>query len=149
MITKQQITDFLANDPIAAAGVSRNPKKFGYSVFKELREKGLNLIPINPNTDEIDGVKTVPSVNHLPENVKALYITTGKENTLEVVKQAKEKGIQHIWIQQTADTPEALAVFDGSDVNLIYKQCILMHHKPHSIHKFHRNIKGFFGKLPK
>lgn len=149
MITKQQITDFLANDPIAAAGVSRNPKKFGYSVFKELREKGLNLIPINPNTDEIDGVKTVNSVTELSEDVKALYITTGKENTLEVVRQAKEKGIKHIWIQQTSDTPEALAVFKDSDVNLIYKQCILMHHKPHSFHKFHRSIKGFFGRLPK
>lgn len=149
MVTQKQISDFLANDPIAAVGVSRNPKKFGYTVFKELRKKGLNLIPIHPNTEEIDGVKTVSSVLDLSENIQALYITTGKENTLEIVKQAKEKGIPHIWIQQTADTPEALAVFDGSDVNLIYKQCILMHHEPHSIHKFHRKIMGFFGKLPK
>ena len=149
MISKQQITDFLAHDPIAAVGVSRNPKKFGYQVFKELRQKGLNLIPINPNTEEIDGVKTVASVSELSPDVQALYIVTGKANTLEVVRQAREKGIKHIWIQQTSDTPEALAELKGEDINLIYKQCILMHHEPNSIHKFHRSIKGFFGGLPK
>lgn len=149
MVTQKQISDFLAHDVIAAVGVSRNPKKFGYTVFKELRQKGLNLIPVHPQTDEIDGVKTVPSVMDLPEEVQALYITTGKNNTLEVVRQAREKGIPHIWIQQTSDTPEALAVFEGTEVNLIHKECILMHHQPHSIHKFHRRIKGFFGRLPK
>lgn len=149
MVTKKQIEDFLANDPIAAAGVSRNPKKFGYSVFKELRQKGLNLIPINPNTDVIDGVHTVSSVANLPENVKALYIVTGKANTLGVVQEAKAKGIQHIWIQQTSDTPEALNELKNTNINVISKECILMHHQPHSIHKFHRGIKGFFGRLPK
>lgn len=149
MVTQKQITDFLANRPIAMAGVSRNPKKFGYTSFQELRKKELELIPINPNADEIDGVKAYHSVEDLPADVNALLIMTRKEQTAGVVKSAKEKGIRHIWIQQMSETPEALAELEGSDVNLISKQCILMFHRPHSIHKFHRNIKKFFGRLPK
>ncbi len=149
MVTQQQITDFLANNPIAMAGVSRNPKKFGFTAFKELRGKDLNLVPINPKADDIDGVKVYQSVEELPDEIKALLIMTNKDQTAAVVKSAKDKGIKHIWIQQMSETPEALAVVKDTDINLISKQCILMHYKPHSIHKFHGSIKKFFGRMPR
>jgi predicted CoA-binding protein len=149
MTTQKQITDFLANDPIAMAGVSRNTKKFGYTAYKELKGKGLNLIPINPNTDEIDGEKSFRSVSDLPDNVKALLVFTKKDQTKLLVQEAKKKGIKHIWIQQMSDTPEAIAELNGTDINLITKQCIMMYHEPHSIHKFHRGLKKLFGALPK
>lgn len=149
MTTQKQITDFLANDPIAMAGVSRNPKKFGFTAFKELKGKGLNLIPINPNADEIEGEKVYRSVKDLPDEVMALLVFTKKNQTQSVLQDAKEKGIKHIWVQQMSDTPEALSVLEGTDINLITKQCIMMFHEPHSIHKFHREIKRFFGGLPK
>jgi predicted CoA-binding protein len=47
MTSIKQINEFLDNQPIALVGVSRNSKKFGYSAFKELKEKGMNLIPVN------------------------------------------------------------------------------------------------------
>lgn len=149
MVSQQQIKEFLANKPIAMAGVSRNPKKFGHTSFKELRNKNLDLIPINPHADEIDGIKAYTSVEELPPDVNALLVMTKKEHTLGVVQAAHKRGIKHIWIQQMSETPEALAELENTDVNLISKQCILMHHSPHSFHKFHRNIKKFFGRMPK
>ncbi len=149
MVRKQQITDFLSNAPIAAAGVSRNKKKFGYAVFKELREKGLDLIPINPHAEDIDGVPVVKEIKDLPENINALYVVTKKDQTLAVVEAAIEKGIKHIWIQQKSETPEAISALAATDTNLITRQCILMHHQPHSIHKFHGSVKRFFGTMPK
>ena len=44
-------------------GVSRNPKKFGYAAFKELKEKGMKIIPVNPEADEILGEKSYSNVN--------------------------------------------------------------------------------------
>jgi len=149
MTSQKQITDFLANDPIAMAGVSRNPKKFGFTAFKELRGKGLNLIPVNPNANEIDGIKAYKSISELPDDANALLVMTKKDQTLSVIKEAKEKGIKNIWIQHMSETPEALAELEGSDINLITKQCILMFYEPHSIHKFHKGVKKFFGGLPK
>jgi len=40
-------------------GVSRNPKKFGYTAFKVLKEKGMNIIPVNPEADEKQGCQTL------------------------------------------------------------------------------------------
>ena len=149
MTSKKQIDQFLAIKPIAIAGVSRNPKKFGRVAFEELTRKGLELIPINPNLDEINGTKCYQSVAALPDEVKALIILTKKDQTAAVVQEALAKGISNIWIQQHTETPEALALLKGKDINVITKQCILMHHKPDSFHKFLRNLKRFFGGMPK
>jgi predicted CoA-binding protein len=149
MATKQQIEQFLSNEPIAMAGVSRNPKKFGRVAYDELTRKGLTLIPVNPNMDSINGTICYPDITQVPVNVKSVIIMTKKDQTAKMVKDALDKGISNIWIQQWSDTPEALALLKGKKINLITGQCILMHHKPDSFHRFHRNLKKFFGGLPK
>jgi len=149
MVTKNQIEQFYSSGAIAMAGVSRNPKKFGRVAYEELSRKGLSLIPVNPHMDSIDGNVCYPSVSQLPDHIQSLIIITKKDQTAQVVAEALEKGMKNIWIQQSSDTPEALALLSGKDVNLITKQCILMHYHPDSFHKFHRNIKRFFGGLPK
>jgi hypothetical protein len=48
-----------------------------------------------------------------------------------------------------AESKEALSELEGSGINYITKECILMHYKPHSIHKFHAALRKFFGRFPK
>jgi hypothetical protein len=149
MPTLKQITEFIDSQPVALVGVSRNPKKFGYAAFKELKEKGMKIVPVNPNAEEILGEKCYPSVKMLPSEVKSIIVFTKKDQTASVIREAKEKGINQIWIQQMADTKEALDELKDTGINYITGECILMHFKPHSFHKFHRAINKFFGRFPK
>jgi predicted CoA-binding protein len=149
MTTLKQINDFLDSQPIALVGASRNPKKFGYTAFKELKEKGMKIIPVNPAATEILGEKSYPNVMMLPPEVQSIIIFTKKDQTASVIREAKEKGIKNIWIQQMADTKEALDELTDSGINFIKGECILMHYKANSIHKFHGNIRKFFGRFPK
>lgn len=145
-----EIQDFLSPKRLAVAGVSRNKKKFGYTVFKELRDKGFEVSPVNPNTDEIDGVKCYASVSLLPGDVKHLHIVTSRKETEKIVDEAVKKGISFIWIQQSSDTPEAVELAQNSGVKLIYKRCIMMYAEPvRSIHAFHRFLNKVFGVYPK
>ena len=149
MAALKQIEEFMASTPVALIGVSRDPKKFGHAAFKELKQKGLDIIPVNPLTDEILGIKTYRDVKSLPPEVKGVIIMTKKDKTAAVVKDAREKGIRNIWIQQMADSKEALKDLEGSGINYITGECILMHYKPHSIHKFHKAVRKLFGVFPK
>jgi hypothetical protein len=149
MTTLKQINDFLDSQPIALVGASRNPKKFGYSAFKELKEKGMKIIPVNPMADEILGEKAYSSVKMLPPEVQSIIIVTKKDQTASVIREAKEKGIRQIWIQQMADSKEAISELKDSGINFITGECILMYYKPHSIHKFHGTLKKLFGRFPK
>jgi predicted CoA-binding protein len=149
MVTLKQIEDFLASEPIAMVGVSRNPRKFGFAAFKELKDKGMNIIPVNRSASEIYQTKTYNDIMSLPSDVKGIIIMTKKNETAEVIRQAKTKGLKQIWVQQMSDNPEALKELEGTDINYITGQCILMYYKPHSYHKFHGFLKRFFGRYPK
>jgi len=149
MVALKQIEDFLLSEPIAMVGVSRNPRKFGYAAFKELKDKGMNVIPVNPYASEIHGSKVYPDIRNLPPEVKGLIIMTKKDQTASIVRDAKGLGLKQIWIQQMADSKEAINELKDTDINFITGECILMHYKPHSFHKFHKTLKKIFGRFPK
>ena len=149
MPSLKQIEDFISAEPVAIVGVSRDPKKFGQMAFKELKNKGLNVIPVNLSAEEILGVKAYPNITALPPEVRGVVIMTKKDQTADVVREAMAKGLKNIWIQQAAESKEALKELEGSDINYITGECILMHYKPHSVHKFHKTLKKFFGRFPR
>lgn len=149
-VKQKEIDAFFDTKTIAVAGVSRNEKKFGYAVYKELKNRGYTVLPINPNTDFVNGNPCFNSVADLPADVDRLVVVTPKKLSLDVLKGAYAKGIKQVWVQQMSDTEEALNYSMAHFDNIVYRQCIMMFAKPvQGMHKFHRNIKGLFGRLPK
>ena len=144
----RDVARFLSLEKYAIAGVSRDPKKFGQVMFRDLRKKGMDVVPINPKTDTIDGVKCYSSVSDLPADVRGVIFMTPKEETLAVAREAIAHGIKDLWVQQGAETKELIAELEKEDVNLVYKQCIMMFWKPDGVHSFHRFLKKIFGGLP-
>lgn len=150
MVTLNEIQKFLEPRKLAIAGASRNLKKFGGVVFKELQANGFILYPINPNAEEIQGVKCYKSVDGLPADVEHLLILTSKEETDSVVHSAIKKGIKMIWIQQKSETPEAVKIIEEAGIPLIYNKCIMMFASPvKGVHGFHRFLTKTFGAYPK
>jgi len=148
-VSRAQINQFLDAKKMAVAGVSRNPKKFGYQVFTVMKEHGYELYPINPYADRIDDIQAFSSIGELPEEVKHLLILRPKAETEKFVMEAIAHGIDHIWIQQMSDTPEAVKIATEAGIRLITRQCIFMWVEPvKGVHKFHRSIKKLFGLLP-
>ena len=148
--SRASIDNFLSSRKIAIAGVSRDPKKFGHVVFRHLADNGYEVYPVNPNTDSIDGTPCIRNVSALPLNVHSLLVVTRKEQTKAVMAEAIGKGIDNIWIQQMSDTPEAVELAQSHPVNLITKECILMHAEPvKGVHNFHRFMKRLFGRYPR
>jgi predicted CoA-binding protein len=144
----KSVSRFLSLGKYAVAGVSRDPKKFGQVVFRELRQKGMDVVPINPNAVIIDGVKCFSSVSDLPSDVRGLILMTPKGETLTVAREAIAHGIKDLWVQQGAETKSTVDELKKEDINLISKECIMMFWKPNSVHSFHRFLKKIFGGLP-
>jgi uncharacterized protein len=145
---KEKIDRFLACSRFAVAGVSRNKNKFGSVVFRELKKKEYNILPVNPNMESFDGEMCYRSVSDLPSDVEALIIATRPETSLSVMKEAIDKGIKNIFLQQGAQNPEVMEYAERNGANLISRQCILMFARPSGIHKFHACVARFFGFYP-
>ncbi|NLT49394.1 MAG: CoA-binding protein [Ignavibacteria bacterium] len=150
MTEQKNIEKFFEQKDIAVFGVSRSGKKFGNTILKDLRTKGWNVYPVNPNADEIEGNKCYKETDNLPEEVSAAVLCIKPEETEKTVIHLHRKGITDIWIQQGAESAEAIKYCEENGMNCIYDQCVMMFAEPvNSIHKFHRWINKITGKLPK
>lgn len=150
MTTLNLIQKFLEPKKVAIAGASRNPKKFGGVVVKELVQKGFTVYPVNPDAGEIQGLKCYKTVPDLPAEVEHLFVVTPKAQTAGVVHDAVRRKMKMIWIQQKSETPEALKMVEEAGIPLIHKKCILMFADPvKGPHAFHRFLAKMFGGYPK
>jgi len=149
MNLRENIDLFLHDKKVAIAGVSHNPKKFGYILFKTAKEKGYSVVPVNPKGGSIDGVACLESVTKLGSDYHNLVITTHKRDTKKVVEDAIARGIRNIWIQNGCETEEAINLARENNINLISKACFLMYAWPKGIHKFHQTIANWVGKYIK
>ena len=150
MTTRAAVDGVLNGKSLAVIGVSRNPQKFGNMVVKELSEKGFKLFPIHPQLDQVNGVPCYSSFEALPEAPSAAFVAVAPEKSAAAVKEAHQAGIRNIWIQQMAQSDEALQYCRDNDISFVSGECILMYAEPvGSIHKFHRFFKKLFGRMPK
>ena len=150
MITKAQITKFYNQGCIAMIGASRQKKKFGYIAYTELKNKGIKVVPVNSQVDNIDEDHCYRHIDALPDDIKSAVVVTKKTVTLNVVKQLLDKGINNIWLQQGSETKEAIDFAKEHGANVIHGKCVIMFSEPlGGMHKFHRAIVKLFGGMPK
>ena len=145
---KEKIDQFLACKRFAIAGVSRDRNKFGNVVFRVLKKKNYDVVPVNPVMENFEGEKCYKSISDLPPDVEALIIVTKPEASMLIIKEAIKKGIKHIFIQQGAHNDEIIEYSSGHGVNIIFKQCIMMFANPSGIHKFHATLARLFRVYP-
>jgi len=148
MVSKTAIDDFLGQESLALAGLSRSGKKFGNAVLKDLSAKGYEVLPVHPDAAEIGGVRCYPSLADLPSRVGGLVLVVPPAQTEALVKEARETGIVRVWMQQGAESDAAIRYCEDHGINVVHGECIMMFAQPKGIHKFHRWLRGAFGKLP-
>jgi predicted CoA-binding protein len=148
MTTQASVEGFLAEKTLAIAGVKRNGSGFGNSVLKDLTGKGYEVLPVHPNADEVSGVRCYPSLAELPKTVGGVVLVVPPPQTEKLVREAKDAGIARIWMQQGAESTEAIRLCEENGIDVVHGECIMMFAQPTGIHKFHRWINGVFGKLP-
>ncbi len=150
MNTRDDIQDFVAQKTLAIVGMSRAPRSFSADASKELKARGYRVYPVNPKATEIRGEKCYPSVAALPERVGGVLLITPPSATEQAARAAAEAGVTHIWIQQGAESKEAIAFCQQQDLRAVSGHCILMFAEPvGALHGIHRWVKKLFGGLPK
>lgn len=89
---------FFGPESVAVIGASRDRKKIGYCVLKEMRKryKG-RLYPVNPNAESILGLKCYPSVKDI-RGVDLAVITLPCKAVPGVLRECVEKGVEAVVI---------------------------------------------------
>jgi predicted CoA-binding protein len=149
MVNRATIDEFLAQKTLALVGVSRDGKGFGNAVRTELAAKGYTLLLVHPEADTIEGTRCVRTVKDVADRVEGAILVTPPAVTSKLVREVAEAGIGRVWIQQGAESDQAIRYCEEHGVKVVHHQCILMFSEPAAfVHRFHRGFLRLFGRLP-
>lgn len=124
---EEKIHQFLDVEAFGVAGASTNRDKYGNKTLRCYLQNDRKAIPINPRAEIIEGQACVASVSDLPPEVKSLSIITPPKITEQVVEQAIVQGIENIWMQPGAESPQAVARCEEAAINVIADgSCLLV-----------------------
>ncbi len=150
MTTKTAIEGFMSQQALAVAGVSRNSRKFGNAAYREFKVRGYRVLAVNPNAQIAEGEPCYPSLKALPQKVGGLLVATQPAVSEQLVREAAEVGIRHVWLQQGSESPAAVQFCREHDISVITGECVLMYQSnPALLHRIHRFFKQAFGGKPK
>lgn len=127
MLSEETINAFLHARSLAVFGVSRDPEKYGYKVYKTLKGKGLRVFAVNPRAQEVDGDPVYPSLQALPEVPEAIVTVVPPEVTKTVVAEALAAGVRKVWMQPGSEQDEAVRQAQEAGATVVYGgPCIMV-----------------------
>jgi predicted CoA-binding protein len=122
----KDIKNYVEQKVWAVVGATDNTKKFGWKIYKKLKNQGFIVYPVNPKLKELDGEKAYSRLSELPEKPGAVDIVVPPQVTEEVVKECKELGIERVWMQPGAESMAAIKYCQDNSIEVIYNACVLV-----------------------
>ena len=148
------VAEFLQVRRIAVAGVSRGNASAANPVFRKLRASGYEVVPVNPNASEAEGVKCYPDLRSIPGPVDGVVVATHPAVSLAVVRDAAEAGIRRLWFHRSfgagSVSREAVKECETRGISCIVGGCPLMYCEPVDFgHRCIRKILEWQRRVPR
>jgi predicted CoA-binding protein len=114
---------------VASVGVSSNPEKESYGIFRYLQEHGYQMIPVNPTALEILGEKAYPDLDSVPIKVEVVQVFRRPEDVPPVVEAAIRIGAQIVWMQEGVVNEQAAAQAEAAGLKVVMDRCMRKTHQ--------------------
>jgi len=110
----------------AVVGASRDPEKYGHQVFKDLRNAGYEVYPVNPNSNEILRENCYPSLEALPVKPDVVDLVVPPKVTEQIVKTCRKLGISKVWMQPGSESEEAIHFCGKNGIDVVHGVCVMV-----------------------
>jgi predicted CoA-binding protein len=149
-----QVAEFLRGKRIAVAGVSRGSASAANPVYRKLRDSGYAALPVNPNASQVEGVACYPDLASIPGQLDGVLIATHPNVSVEIVKQAAERGVRRVWLHrsfgQGSVSGAAVRECEARGIDCIVGGCPLMFCEPVDLgHRCMRWWLARTGRVPR
>jgi uncharacterized protein len=122
---------------IAVVGASKNPEKEAFTVPDYLMKRGYTIIPVNPTTDSVNGLKAYHSLAEIPHDlagkVEVVDVFRPSEEFPEVAKQVATMKTKTgrpfvFWGQLGLENEEAKKILAEAKVDYVMDRCMRVEH---------------------
>ena len=125
----EEIIEILNLKKVAIIGMSKHQEKAAHFVPKYLSENGFEIIPVNPNSDEILNKKCYKEINDIKDDIDVVDVFRPSEDVLPFVKDAIKKNPKVIWLQEGIHNEEAENLAREHGIKVVFNRCMLAEHQ--------------------
>ena len=127
--TDDEIRNFLSLKKVAVIGISRSESKAAHFVPKYLSENGFDIIPVNPNSNEILSKKCYKEITEVESDIDIVDVFRPSEDVLPFVRDAIKKNPKVIWLQEGIHNEEAENLAREHGIDIVFNRCMLAEHQ--------------------
>ena len=127
--TDDEIRNFLSLKKVAVIGISRSESKAAHFVPKYLSENGFDIIPVNPNSNEILSKKCYKEITEVEGEIDIVDVFRPSEDVLPFVIDAIKKNPKVIWLQEGIHNEEAENLAREHGIDVVFNRCMLAEHQ--------------------
>ena len=109
---------------IAIVGLSANWYRPSYFAATYLLDRGYNVIPVNPNYDEILGQTCYPDLQSIPGAVDVVDLFQRAENVPQYIDVSAEIGASVLWMQLGIANEEAASAARDKGMTVVMDRCM-------------------------
>lgn len=111
---------------IAVIGATDRAGKYGGIIYRDMKSKGFPVFAVNPYRDTVDGDPCWPTVKDLPETPTIAVFVVPARRGVEVLKDCAEAGIENIWVQPGAFSPEFRRAVEAGPFEWLADACVMV-----------------------
>jgi hypothetical protein len=125
------IARMLAGKRIAVVGLSEDPGKPSYYVSQYMRERGYEVVPVNPNHATVMGLKCYPTLADVPGRVDIVNVFRRPEFCAAIAEEAAAARAKGVWLQAGIRSVEARRIAEEAGMDYVENHCIMVEHMHH------------------
>ena len=115
------------NTSIALIGASNNRNKYGNKIYRDLRNKGYNVTPINPKEEKIEGDRAYTSIEEMKELPDIANFVVPPPVAIKIAQNITNLGIKHLWFQPGSESKELEDWLKNTDgIEYLINACIMV-----------------------
>lgn len=111
---------------VAIVGASRDRTKYGNRSLRAHRQQGWTVFPVNPHVDEVEGLRTYPTLGDVPVprlNRISMYVPPSVG--MQILGQIAAKEADEIWFNPGSADEALIAKAESLGLNVIEACSIL------------------------
>ncbi|MBU1975547.1 MAG: CoA-binding protein [Nanoarchaeota archaeon] len=101
---------------IAIIGASQNQDKYSNKAVKACKDAGLEVFPVNPNYQEVNGLRCYASIINIEEDLDFVSIYLPPEKGIALVTDIVAKGIKKVILNPGAESEELINALKKSGI---------------------------------
>jgi predicted CoA-binding protein len=105
---------------VAVIGASNAREKYGNKSVRAYLRQGWTVYPVNPHEKEVEGLRAYASIRDIPGPVQRASLYLPPEVGLSLLDDIKAKGVEELYVNPGAESPELLDRAEALGLNAIY-----------------------------